>query len=70
MFNLISKTNLFLNYSLRIFKVYTVQLSRFFVCVVLLKRQLVYINIAVFVCQELLLKSFMSFHKTNGEGGI
>ena len=28
-FNLISKTKLFLNYSLRIFKVYTVQLSRF-----------------------------------------
>jgi hypothetical protein len=47
-----------------------VQLSRFFVCVVLFKRQLVYINIAVFVCQELFLKSFMSFHKTNGEGGI
>ena len=47
-----------------------VQLSRFFVCVVLFKRQLIYINIAVFVCQELFLKSFMSFHKTNGEGGI
>jgi hypothetical protein len=47
-----------------------VQLSRFFVCVVLFKRQLVYINIAVFVCQELFSKSFMSFHKTNGEGGI
>ena len=47
-----------------------VQLSRFFVCVVLFKRQLVNINIAVFVCQELFLKSFMSFHKTNGEGGI
>ena len=30
-----------------------VQLSRFFVCVVLFKRQLVYTNIAVFVCQPL-----------------
>ena len=40
-----------------------VQLSRFFVCVVLFKRQLVYINTTVFVCQQLF-RFFQIFFST------